>query len=67
MVGLIVSLVGGVFAGVLALLIGTTGGFALVVGAIGAIAVFVILLVGSSGTVPRHQAQLETLFPTPDR
>ncbi len=67
MIGLIVSLVGGVFAGVLALLIGSSGGLALVVGAIGAIGVFVILLVVSSGTVPRHQSQLETLFPTPDR
>ena len=65
MIHLIVSLVGGVLAGVLALLLGLDGGAGLVVGAIGAIAVFLVLLGLTSGSVPRSQQDLPTLFPTP--
>jgi hypothetical protein len=66
MIGLIVSLVGGVFVAVLTLLFGGGGGPGLIAGIIGAVAVFVVLLLISMGTVPRHQRELETLFPTPE-
>jgi hypothetical protein len=65
MIGLIVALVGGVFAGVLALLFGTSGDLALIVGVAGAVVAFMAITGLSSGTVARHQTGLESLFPTP--
>jgi hypothetical protein len=63
MIGLIVSMVGGVLAGILGLLFGMTGDGAVWVGVIGAAAVFVVLVIATFGTVPRVQAGMESLFP----
>lgn len=65
MIHLIVALVGGVFGGVLTLVFGGSGGLALVVGVLAAIGTFVVLLAATAGIVPRHQASLPALFPTP--
>ena len=64
MIALIVSLVGGVLAGVLALLIGIgTATTAVWFGVAGAVVVFVLVVLLSIGSVPRHQAALGTRFP----
>jgi hypothetical protein len=63
MIGLITSMVGGVLAGVLALIVGASGGAALWIGLGGAVLVFGILAVLTTGQVPRHQARLGVLFP----
>jgi hypothetical protein len=65
MIGLIVSMVGGVFAAVLSLIIGVSAGMAVWVGVGGAILVFVLLVVLTFGSVPRHQAALTARFPAP--
>ncbi|MEO7295878.1 MAG: hypothetical protein ABIZ57_07025 [Candidatus Limnocylindria bacterium] len=65
MIGLIVSLVGGVLAGVLALIIGASGTFSLLIGVISAVIVFVIIVAGAAGYLPRQTAALPVLFPTP--
>jgi hypothetical protein len=65
MIGLIVALVGGVLAGVLALLFGAGGDVALIAGIAGAVVAFAAISGLSSGTVVRHHADLDTLFPTP--
>lgn len=65
MIGLIVSMVGGVLAAVVWLLTGGSGEMAVWVGIGGGIAVFVLILVLTVGSVPRHQAALTTLFPAP--
>jgi hypothetical protein len=67
MIGLIVSMVGGVLVGVLALMLGlATGGDAAWFGLGGAIAVFAALSALTTGRVPREQDRLPVLFPTPD-
>ena len=63
MIGLIVSMVGGVLAAVLGLLIGVSGTVAVWVGVVGAIVVFAIIAALTIGSVPRHQADLTVLFP----
>ncbi len=65
MIGLITSMVGGVFVAVAALLIGASAGWALAAGIIGTAVVFVVMTVATFGAVPRQQAALEVLFPTP--
>jgi hypothetical protein len=65
MVGLIVSLVGGVLVGVLALLFDADGGAALLVGAVGAVVTFVAVIGGTTGYFNRQQATIEVLFPRP--
>jgi hypothetical protein len=65
MISLIVSLVGGVLAGVLTLLFGAGGDMALIVGVVGAVVAFAAITGLTSGAVARHQAGLDTLFPTP--
>ncbi len=65
MIGLIVSMVGGVLAGIIGLLMGASGDTAVWIGVIGAVAVFVILVVATFGTVPRIQAGMEVRFPAP--
>ena len=67
MIHLIVSLVGGVLAGVLGLLVGVTDEPALLLGVIGAVVIYVVLLALTSGVVPRTQRELTVLFPTPGR
>lgn len=66
MIHLIVSLVGGVLASVLALLVGATGGWTLAIGILGAIVVFCVLLAATAGVIPRTQRSLPSLFPTPE-
>ena len=66
MIGLITSMVGGVFAGVLGLIIGVSGGLAVWIGVGGAVLVFAILLVLTAGSVPRQQATMTVLFPAPE-
>jgi hypothetical protein len=65
MIGLIVSMVGGVFAAVLALLFGIDGSAAVWIGVAGGILLLVTIVVLTFGAVPRHQAQLEARFPAP--
>ena len=66
MVGLIVSLVGGVLAGVLALLFDADATAAIIVGLIGTIFTFTIVIGGTSGYFTRQQAQMEVRFPDSD-
>ena len=63
MIGLITSMVGGVFAAVLGLIIGVSGELALWIGLGGGVIVFGLLLVLTTGSVPRHQKNLTVLFP----
>jgi len=63
MIGLITSMVGGVLAAVLGLLVGIPGGQALWVGLAGGLIVIVSLFVRTSGAVTRRQATLPALFP----
>jgi hypothetical protein len=65
MIGLITSMVGGVLAAVLGLLVGLSGGHALWVGLGGGALVFVLLILLTTGAVTRHQATLSALFPAP--
>jgi hypothetical protein len=65
MIGLITAMVGGVLAAVLSLLIGATGGLAVVVGIAGGLLVFILIVVFTFGAVPRQQAGLTALFPAP--
>ena len=65
MIGLIVSMVGGVLAGVLSLIVGVSDGWPLWIGVAGAFIVFGVLLMATTGSVPGQQAQLQVLFPTP--
>lgn len=66
MIGLITSMVGGVFIAVLSLIVGVSGGVAVWIGVGGAIVVFVLIAALTVGSVPRHQASLTVLFPAPD-
>ena len=66
MIGLIVSLVGGVLAAVLGLLIGVSGDLAVWIGIGGGVVVFVAIVVLTLGSVPRHQEKLGVLFPAPE-
>jgi hypothetical protein len=64
MIGLIVSMVGGVLAGVLGLIVGVAGGWAVWIGVAGAFVAFGLLVLGTSGRLPREQARLTVLFPS---
>ncbi len=66
MIGLILSMVGGVLAAVLALRIGIGGETALAVGVGGGLVVFGALAWLTVGAIPREQGRLTTLFPTSD-
>jgi hypothetical protein len=66
MIALIVSMVGGVLAAVLGLIMGVSGELAVWIGLGGGVLVFVAILVATLGTVPRHQASLGVMFPAPD-
>jgi hypothetical protein len=65
MIGLITSMVGGVLAAVLGLLVGISGEAAVWIGLGGGTLVFVLLLVLTAGSIPRNQARLAALFPAP--
>ena len=64
MIGLIVSMVGGVLAGVLALFV-VSEGLAIWIGVAGSILTFIAILGLTVGSVPRHQAGMAALFPAP--
>ena len=65
MIGLITSMVGGVLAGVLGLIVGLGGGLSVWIGVGGAVLVFVALGALAAASIPREQARLTVLFPTP--
>jgi hypothetical protein len=65
MIGLILSLVGGVEAAVVALLLGVSGGAALGIGIGGAIVAFGVIVGVTVGRVPVEQTRLPVMFPTP--
>jgi hypothetical protein len=67
MIGLITSMVGGVFAAVLSLIVGAPGELAVWIGIGGAVLVFTLLLVLTTGSVTRHQDTMTVLFPAPER
>jgi hypothetical protein len=64
MISIVVSMVGGVLAGVLALMM-VAAEVAVWIGLAGAVLTFVIIAVLTVGSVPRHQRDLSTLFPAP--
>jgi len=63
MIGLIVSMVGGVLAGVLSLILGASGGVPVWIGIGGAVLVLVAITMLTFGAVPGYQAGLTVLFP----
>jgi hypothetical protein len=65
LVGLILALVGGVEASVVALLFGVDGGAALGIGIGGAFIVFGLIVGLTVGRVPGEQKKLQVMFPTP--
>jgi hypothetical protein len=65
MIALITSMVGGVLAAVIALILGVSGGFAIWIGLGGGVVVFLLIVLLTFGAVPRQQAQLGVLFPAP--
>jgi hypothetical protein len=66
MIGLISSMVGGVLASVLSLMLGVSGGQAVGIGVGGFAVLFGALLILTSGSVPRHQATMVARFPAPE-
>jgi hypothetical protein len=66
MIGLISSMVGGVLAGVLALLVGGAGGLAIIVAVVGTLIVFAVQAVLTAGAIDRVSASLPVLFPSDD-
>lgn len=65
MVGLITSMVGGVLAGVVALMLTVSGGLAVWIGVGGALLVFLALVVLTTGSIAKEQERLGALFPAP--
>jgi hypothetical protein len=65
MIGLITSMVGGVFAAVLGLIAGIDGGTSVWIGVGGAALVFAGLVVFTFRAIPRFQASLPVLYPAP--
>jgi len=64
MIGLIVSMVGGVLTGVLSLIVGASGAGAVWIGVAGAVVAFCVLALLTTGRIPRQQAKLPVLFPS---
>jgi hypothetical protein len=65
MVILIVAMVGGVLATVMAMLLGLAGGASTWIGVVGGVIVLAGFVVYAAITIPREQARLSVLFPTP--
>jgi hypothetical protein len=66
MIGLISAMVGGVLAGVLSLIMGVPDGLAPWIGLVGGVLVFLALVAWTTSRIPREQASLPVLFPTPE-
>jgi hypothetical protein len=66
MIGLITSMVGGVLASVLSLMLGVSGGQAVVIGVGGFAVLFGAIIILTAGSVPRHQATMIARFPAPE-
>src|SRR3990170_2048065 len=65
MIGLILAMVGGVLTAVVAMLFGLSSGASMWIGVVGGVIVVAGLFVYSFVTIPRAQARLTALFPTP--
>lgn len=65
MIGLIVSMVGGVLAAVVAMLVGVAGGASIWIGLVGGVAVLVALIAYGYVTVESVQSSVPARFPTP--
>ena len=65
MIGLIVAMVGGVLVSVLAMAAGMAVGGSIWVGVGGALFTLAALIAHSAMAIPREQARLPVLFPTP--
>jgi hypothetical protein len=63
MVGLIVAMLGGVEIGVVSMLIGADATAAVWLAVVGAVLMFLILLVGTAMRIPRNQKALQARFP----
>ena len=66
MIALITSMVGGVFAAVISLIIGIEGGPAVWIGVGGGVLVFAILYLLTAGSVTREQEKLTVRYPAPE-
>lgn len=66
MIALITSMVGGIFAAVLSLIVGVSEGLPIWIGVGGGVVVFAILYVMTAGSVTSHQEKLIALFPAPE-
>ena len=64
MIGIVVSMVGGVLAGVLSLMF-LPADFAVWIGLVGALVTFALIVVFTFGSVARNQQTLDTRFPAP--
>jgi hypothetical protein len=67
MIGLITSMVGGVLAAVMALILGVDSGAAIWVGVAGTVLMLVGLVILTFGRIPHHQAALGVMFPGDER
>ena len=65
MIGLIVSMVAGVLAAVVAMLVGLTGGSSIWIGVVGSVVFMVALVAYTMSSVQRVQAKVTARFPTP--
>jgi hypothetical protein len=65
MIGLITSMVGGILAAVLGLILGVPGEPAVWVGVVGAVVVFAILAVLTTGSITRNQSTMPPMYPAP--
>jgi hypothetical protein len=65
MIGLIVAMVGGVLAAVVAMLIGVAGGMSIWIGVAGGVVVLAALIVYGAWSVQRVQASVAAHFPSP--
>ena len=65
MIALIVAMLGGVEVGVIGMLVGLDMTGAILLGILGAVVIFALLLLGTFLRVTRNQARLETRFPPP--
>jgi hypothetical protein len=66
MIGLILSMVAGVFIGVMALILGVNGGAAVWIGVAGSIVALIAIVYLTAGSVPGAQATLDVQFPAPE-